>query len=106
MKEDILGKDYSLSLVFIGDKKSRSLNYAYRGKTYVPNVLSFPLDKTTGEIFINPAQAKREAASHEMTLQGFIGFLFIHGLLHLEGHHHGDTMEGVEARYKKRYGLM
>ncbi len=105
IKDDILGKSYSLSLVFVGDAKSKSLNYAYRKKSYIPNVLSFPLDKNTGEIFINPKEAGRQAKEFNMTVSGFIGYLFIHGLLHLEGHHHGATMDGVEARYTKRYGL-
>jgi probable rRNA maturation factor len=105
MKDDILGESYALSLVFVGDKKSRALNYAYRRKTYVPNVLSFPLDKRSGEIYINPHRASIEAKQFGMSVRGFIGYLFIHGLLHLEGHLHGDTMEQVEARYKNRYGL-
>jgi len=106
MKNDILGKQYELSLVFVGDIKSQRLNQTYREKSYIPNVLSFPLDDTTGEIFINPRQAKREAKKHDMSLVGFIGFLFIHGLLHLKGHAHGDTMENAEIRYKKKYQLL
>jgi len=105
MKDDILGESYELSLVFVGDKKSRALNFAYRQKTYIPNVLSFPLDKTSGEIYINPHRARIEAKKFGMSVRGFTGYLFIHGLLHLEGHDHGDTMEKVEARYKNRYGL-
>lgn len=106
MKNDILGKNYELSLVFIGDTRSQRLNQTYRQKSYIPNVLSFPLNETTGEVFINPAQARREAQKHDMSEKGFIGFLFIHGLLHLEGHAHGDTMESAESRYKKKYHLV
>lgn len=105
IKEDILGKTYELSLVFVGDHKSRSLNHAYRKKSYVPNVLSFPIDKKHGEVFINPHQAKREAKKFGMTERGFIAYLYIHGLLHLVGHDHGDTMERIEARYVQRYKL-
>ena len=50
---DILGAEYTLSLVFVGDAKSRALNKNYRNKTYTPNVLSFPLSDSMGEIFIN-----------------------------------------------------
>lgn len=103
--EDIVGKDYALSLVFVGDTRSRALNYAYRKKTYIPNVLSFPLSKTEGEMFINPREARRQAPRFEMSTTKFIGYLFIHGLLHLKGYAHGDTMEGAESRYMKRYHL-
>lgn len=105
MKDDILGESYELSLVFVGDKRSRALNYAYRQKTYVPNVLSFPISETEGEIYINPHRAKIEAKHHGMSVRGFIGYLYIHGLLHLDHYDHGDTMEKVEARYKNRYSL-
>ena len=103
--DDILGASYALSLVFIGDSRSKKLNYAYRQKTYIPNVLSFPLEDAVGEVFINPRQAMREAKKFGMTEAGFIGYLYIHALLHLKGYGHGDTMERVETQYKKRYHL-
>jgi len=105
MKHDVLGASYSLSLVFVGDRRARALNLANRGKLYVPNVLSFPLDETHGEIFIAPSVARREAKKFNMTPRGYIGFLFIHGLLHLKGLEHGDTMESVEKTYCTRYNL-
>lgn len=105
MKDDILGGQYELSLVFVGDTRSRTLNKIYRGKTYVPNILSFPLEKDCGEIYINPTQARREAKKFNMTPTGFIGFLFIHGLLHLKGYAHGATMDKVEIRYIKKFML-
>ncbi|MBX9906289.1 rRNA maturation RNase YbeY [Patescibacteria group bacterium] len=103
--DDIMGASYALSLVFVGDTRSKKLNTLYRNKTYIPNVLSFPLSDTEGEVYINPRQARREAQKFGMTEKGFIGYLFIHALLHLKGYAHGDTMEEVEARYTKRYHL-
>jgi len=105
MKNDLLGGAYELSLVFVGNTQSQRLNQTYRNKSYIPNVLSFPLDDTHGEIFINPTQALRESRAHDMSPSGFVGFLFIHGLLHLKGYQHGDTMESAESRYKKKYHL-
>jgi len=60
IKESILGKKYELSLVFIGDKLSKKLNKNYRQKDYGANILSFPLDKNSGEIFINIPNSKKE----------------------------------------------
>lgn len=105
MKEDILGKGYALSLVFIGKIRAQQLNKTYRNKTYVPNVLSFPIDPKTGEIYICPEVATREARKFSMSPTGYIGFLFIHGLLHLKGQDHGDTMEKAEQRYISKYNL-
>ena len=53
IKESVLGKKYELSLVFIGDQKSRTLNKKFRKKDYKANILSFPVDEDMGEIFIN-----------------------------------------------------
>lgn len=105
IKEDILGKNYELSLMFVGGIKAQQLNKAYRKKTYVPNVLSFPLAKDAGEIFITPEVAKKEAHKFSMTVTGYIGFLFIHGCLHLKGHLHGDTMDKAEQKYCRKYKL-
>ena len=103
--QDILGTRYALSLTFIGSTRAQALNEAHRGKSYVPNVLSFPLDDTHGEIYIAPTVATRECKKFGMTPRGYIGFLFIHGCLHLKGYAHGDTMDKAERTYCKKYGL-
>jgi len=105
IKDDILGKKYTLSLAFIGGTRSQALNQQHRGKDYTPNVLSFPLDTNVGEIFITPTIAKKEAPKFEMTHKGYVGFLFIHACLHLKGLDHGDVMDKAEQRYCKKYGL-
>lgn len=105
IQKAILGRTYDLSLVFVGEVRARNLNETYRGKTYVPNVLSFPLNEHTGEIVICPEAAKKEAKRFGMSLRGYIGFLFIHGLLHLKGYRHGATMDKAEKKYVKKFAL-
>lgn len=105
IKTDILGRSYTLTLVFVGTTRARAYNQAYRQKSYVPNVLSFPLTKDTGEVIICPVVARKEAAAHGLTYQGYITYLFIHGLLHLKGYDHGATMDKHEARYRKKYAV-
>lgn len=105
IKDDILGKKYVLSLAFVGTTRAQKLNVEHRNKTYIPNVLSFPLQENTGEVFIAPVVAKTEAKKFDMTVNGYIGFLFIHALLHLKGLDHGDTMDKAEKKYCLKYGL-
>lgn len=105
MRDAVLGPDYDLSLVFVGDNESRKINIKSRGKNYIPNVLSFELDANAGEIFINPIEAKRQASDFDRTLVKFIGYLFIHGLVHLKGMTHGGTMERIEAKFRKQFGV-
>lgn len=106
IKDAILGKKYEVSLTFIGETRARSLNITYRSKTYVPNVLSFPLDETHGDIFICSAVAKKEAAKFNLSIDGYTAYLFIHGLLHLKGLDHGDTMDKLEQRYLKKFSIV
>lgn len=105
MYRDVLGSRYELSLVFIGRDRARALNKDYRGKTYVPNVLSFPIEDNLGEIYICPSVAKREAKKFDLTYKGYIAFLFIHGLYHLKGHDHSDAMEKLEQKLLKKYTI-
>jgi probable rRNA maturation factor len=105
IKNDLLGPDYRLSLVFVGATRAKELNQSTRGKDYVPNVLSFPLSKHSGEIYITPAVAAREAPKYNLTPRGYVGFLYIHGLLHLKGYDHGPKMEQTEQKYLKKYQL-
>ena len=44
IKNDILGKNYSLSVAFVDEKTSQKLNKKYRGKNKPTNVLSFSLN--------------------------------------------------------------
>ena len=99
----VLGSRYELSLVFIGSKKARQLNELYRGKQTVPDVLSFPLTKSAGEIYLCLPKIKHSHAQYNHTYEEHVGFLFIHGLLHLKGYQHGATMEQVEMRYARRF---
>lgn len=103
IKNAVLGKDYELSLVFIGDKRAKTLNRVYRNKDYVPDILSFSYDKKEGEIFINPREAHKHAKEYEMSERKFIAYLFIHGLLHLKGYSHGSTMDKMELTHLQRF---
>ena len=105
IKEEILGKNYDLSLVFIGNKLSQELNKKYRNKDKPANILSFPLEKTQGEIFINPILSKMSAKDFGRTEENFITFLFIHGLLHLKGYDHGSTMEKEEKKIRNKFNI-
>lgn len=105
IKDIALGKSYSLSLVFIGERKSKNLNYKYRGKNKSTNILSFPLDKNNGEIFITTALVKRQTKHFERKFDNLMTFLFIHGLMHLKGYDHGDTMERAEKKLREKFNI-
>jgi probable rRNA maturation factor len=107
IKNDILGKQYSLSIAYVSEKKSRELNKKYRKKDRATNVLSFSLKKNMGELILCPAVIKREVKSQEKqsakNFGQYLGFLVIHGMLHLKEMIHGSTMERAEHLYYKKY---
>lgn len=105
LKEKVLGKKYALSLVIVGDARSHTLNMRYRKKTYIPNVLSFPVSNDTGEIFLNLKQAKREHARRGESFDYFVALLFIHSMLHLIGSRHGSTMEETEQALLTKFNI-
>lgn len=105
MKDAVLGPKYELSLVFIGPRKSRDLNKAYRKKDKATDILSFPISKKEGEIFIDLSTAAKKAAAFDRSRVNFIAFLFIHGLVHLKGFDHGSKMEHVEKKFRKMFSI-
>lgn len=105
LKDAILGKKYELSIAFVGHATSRKLNLAYRGKDKPTNVLSFPLSENSGEIIVDLAKAKSEAPDFEEKFEPFVGFLLIHGMLHLKGFDHGSTMEAMEIKFRKKFKI-
>lgn len=105
MTKAVLGDEYECSFVVVSPKKSRELNRTYRGKDYPTNILSFPIDETEGEIFIDLEKARSEAPSFDRTYKNFIGFLYIHALCHLKGHDHGPGMERLEKKIRKQFDI-
>lgn len=93
IKEKVLGKKYELSLVLASNALMKKLNTEYRRKNKIASVLSFPLSKKSGEIFINLSQKKHSPL-----------FLFIHALLHLKGLEHSVKMKEQEQKLMKQYG--
>ena len=99
LKNKILGEDFELSLVFISPKESHKINLTHRQKDKPTNVLSFPLSKTSGEIFLDQKTSGKDAPNFDMTPTKFLLFLVIHAMLHLKGYEHGSTMERQEKKF-------
>jgi probable rRNA maturation factor len=105
IKNKILGKKYELDLVFVNEKKIHALNKTYRKVDSSTDILSFPINKDAGEIFICQKIAKIKAKDFEREYNNFISFLFIHGCVHLLGYDHGNKMEKIEGKYRKVFKI-
>jgi len=94
-----------LSLIIVNKSTIRKLNKKYREIDKATDILSFPLSDSFGEIYINLDIAKIEAKKFDRSYENFIAFIFIHGLVHLKGFDHGSTMESIETRFRKKFGI-
>lgn len=106
IKNGIVGKKYSVSLVFPNRTVSTQLHKQWKQQDGPANILSFPVTKDSGEIFISLEAARTECKKFGLDFTNYVGFLFIHGLLHLKGMDHGAIMEQAEQKYCKRFGIV
>ncbi|PCI20678.1 rRNA maturation RNase YbeY [Candidatus Wolfebacteria bacterium] len=105
LKEAVLGKKYDLSIVFVGSKMSQEINKKYRKKNKPTNILSFVLSEESGELVISLGQVRKDAPNFNKSYLDFLGFLIIHGLLHLKGYDHGKEMELLESKFSRKFGF-
>ncbi len=109
-KNNSKGDSFELSLVFIGAKRMRALNKSFRKKDYATDILTFTLDKNTGEIFIYPPKAKQKAVDFDRSFSNYLDYLFVHGIAHLLGHDHENekdsaAMERFEKEICKKFKI-
>lgn len=105
IKDEALGRDYELSLAIVGTRRMRRINREHRQKDYPTDILSFSLDKKSGEIILNPDKMRIKAKQFGQTYQNYVAFLFIHGLMHLKGFDHGSRMEQAEIKLRKKFDV-
>jgi probable rRNA maturation factor len=105
MKNAALSPSYNLTLSFIGPTEIKRLNNLYRNKNKPTDILSFPLSKDEGEIYICASESRREAHNFDRPYNNFLAFLFIHGCVHLKGYDHGSRMESIEATLRQKFGV-
>lgn len=108
-------KDYEgiMNIIFVNDEEIQQINRDYRNIDRVTDVISFALkdsldaidmfdlDDELGDIFICVDQAIRQASEYGHSIEREIGFLSVHGYLHLNGYDH-MTKEDEEVMFKKQ----
>ncbi len=109
------------NVIFVDDKKIQEINRNYRGIDRVTDVISFALEdgddnvnfefgRLLGDIYICVPRMKQQAIEYGHSLKREMGFLTIHGLLHLLGYDH-MTKEEEKIMFTKQelilddYGL-
>lgn len=92
-----------LVIVFLREDEARRLNRSYRGRDYATDVLSFGSDvkESLGELVICPKVIARQAKEHGLLVREELGYMVLHGFLHLLGYEH----ESGERDAKRMFSL-
>jgi len=96
-----------ITCLITNDRELRRLNRVFRGKNYVTDVLSFPMDDG-GEIAISLDRAMEQARAYGHAVADEVRILMLHGVLHLAGMDHetdSGEMARAEVRWRRRLGL-
>lgn len=117
-----------VDLTFVDNERIHELNREYRGIDRATDVLSFAMNESgedepdiiygaedaeelgevpnvLGDIIISVTRAKEQALEYGHSLERELGFLFVHGFLHLLGYDHQDAESEAEMMSKQEYVL-
>lgn len=118
LNAEAVASGVQVEIVLAGDETVRDLNRLYRGKDEATDVLSFaaqegepfltPPEETPslGEVILSVPFVERQvnslqATGQNITIEGQLAHLLVHGLLHLIGLDH-ERGEEEEARMRDR----
>ncbi|MGG5255009.1 rRNA maturation RNase YbeY [Neobacillus sp. SM06] len=92
-----------VSITFVSNERIREINRDYRDKDAPTDVISFAMEelgegeveligvdipRVLGDIIISTAKAKEQAEEYGHSFMRELGFLAVHGFLHLLGYDH------------------
>ncbi|MBE0701080.1 MAG: rRNA maturation RNase YbeY [Acholeplasmataceae bacterium] len=99
----------NMQIIFVEPRKIHELNLTYRHIDKPTDVLSFinddESDTSLGDVFISLEHAKKQATDYGHTFLREIGFLAVHGYLHLKGYDH-HTDEGEKKMIEEQERLL
>ena len=121
-KKENIHNDAELSVTFVDKEEIQNINKVYRDKDKVTDVISFALEedepeiegldipRVLGDIIICADVAKEQAAEYGHSFERELGFLSLHGFLHLLGYDHMNEadekeMFGRQKSILNAYGL-
>ena len=110
-----VSENVEISIALVDDNYIQELNYQYRHLDMPTDVLSFAMRETVdeednlnfykeellGDIVISLQRAKMQAAEYGHSFEREVGFLVVHGILHLLGYDHELDEEKTVMRQKE-----
>jgi probable rRNA maturation factor len=95
-------KRAALTVVFLDTGPARKLNRDFRDRDYATDVLSFPSGdgESLGDLAICPQVVRRQAAELDLSFKAELGYMVLHGLLHLLGYDHEGGKREAEKMFR------
>ena len=124
-KEEGITDECELSITFVDNEAIRDINREYRGKDSATDVISFAMEemgegeieiigagmpRVLGDLIISIDQTKLQAEEYGHSFERELGFLALHGFLHLLGYDHIEKQDEIVMFNRQkdildRYGL-
>lgn len=89
-----------LSVVFLNADEALALNRQYRSRDYATDVLSFQNEEPLGDLVLCPEVLERQAVEHQLSVNQELGYMVIHGILHLLGFDHEKTKKEARVMFQ------
>ncbi|HKL61409.1 MAG TPA: rRNA maturation RNase YbeY [Acholeplasma sp.] len=96
-----------MTIIFMSLEQIHALNKQYRQVDKPTDVISFPDDEVDylGDVFICLDKATEQSKTYGHAVEREIGFLAVHGYLHLKGYDHHTVQEEQEMKEMQEYIL-
>ena len=91
-----------LVLVFVDEQGIRDLNLEFRNKDKPTDVLSFaPVEESClGELIFCSQVITENAKDHKLSFEAELGYMCLHGILHLLGYEHETNEEEAKEMFR------
>jgi|SRR5690625_716808 len=117
-KREKLSNDVEVSLTIVTNEEIKILNKQYRNKNEATDVLSFEMDNPfrevdkeiglpimLGDIIIAYEKIGEQSERYNHSFERELGFLALHGFLHLLGYTH-DNKEEEKVMFQKQEAIL
>ncbi|MDP1437527.1 rRNA maturation RNase YbeY [Priestia megaterium] len=115
-----LQEDAEVSVTFVDNGRIQEINHQYRHKNQPTDVISFALEemgedemqiigdelpRVLGDIVISIPKAHEQAEEYNHSFMRELGFLTVHGFLHLLGYDH-ETSEDEKEMFTRQKDIL
>lgn len=119
-RQEGIAAESEVSITFVDNEKIREINREFRGKDQPTDVISFAMEEmgegeikvlgtdmptVLGDLIISIPRTIEQAGEYGHSFMRELGFLTVHGFLHLIGYDH-ETQEDEEKMFSRQREIL